>query len=254
MDKTAFFGPALKTERAKHHIDELERIFQEFVKHNRKLVVVKTNEKPWARRTVTLGSGFPRHTSTVLGDAIHNLRASLDHAYCILIEANGHTTNRDSSFPFGKDRQSILGTIQRHINSGNGPSNAVRDLILDRIQPFPGGNGEPLYGLHRLDITDKHVVLLPTMTKIGLHHYFFRTPVGGTIDIDATFSTDNPDVQKSGMFVIGAEIKVEPKEKANAVFSIGFKNGQPFERQEVLQTMRDLHVGVKSTLELLRLA
>src|SRR5438309_7554073 len=104
-----FSGPRLKTERAKHHIEHLEAIFERYISHNKKALAPKYNRKP--REPV--GSGFHRHTPTILGDALHNLRAALDHAYCILVEAHTGTINEWSTFPIAKntDWKSLKGSV-----------------------------------------------------------------------------------------------------------------------------------------------
>src|SRR5258708_31287825 len=92
-----FRGPFLKTERAEHHINHLEDVFRGYVRASKKAVAPKFNRKVRERQ---IGGNFPQHTSTILGDALHNLRAALDHAYCILVEANGGTVNKYTRFPF----------------------------------------------------------------------------------------------------------------------------------------------------------
>lgn len=249
-----FFGPDLKAERAEHHIGELDGIFREFVRKNRNALRSKCNARA-VRKKVTLGGAFPRHTSTVLGDAIHNLRAALDHAYCILVEANGHTVTRYTSFPIGKDRDSVAGSIKGQTDAKHGPSQTVRDAILNTIQPFEGGNGARLYSLHHLDITDKHALLIPTVTKFRLDGYVMHLKNGGRVNInDMTLGSLGSQVQKDGLLHIGPGVYLEAKENAQATFAIGFDRSQTFQGENIVQTLRDLHMLVTSTLKVLRTA
>lgn len=254
MPPPDFYGPELKAERAEHHVDHLEAIFTTFIEENRQAFIANAKNK--GRDGISIGASFPKHTPTVIGDAIHNLRASLDHAYCILVETNGHTTTRHTLFPFGKDRDSMAGSINGQIAAGHGPSGKARDVILDKIQPFMGGNGEWLYGIHKLDIADKHQVLIPTTTKIRLDKVMCTAlPSGSRVMFDTTISTSNPEVQKNGFlnFLPGSTV-FDPNQESKITFEIGFQKGQPFEGEGVIHTLRDLLILTQSTIKVLRSA
>lgn len=73
------YGPNLKLSRAEHHISELETIFRRYVNaHLRAGRAQKDGHR--GKGPVVFGAQMPKHVPTVLGDAIHNLRVSLDHA------------------------------------------------------------------------------------------------------------------------------------------------------------------------------
>lgn len=178
------------------------------------------------------------------------------HAYCILVQANGHTINRYTMFPFGKDRNSVAGSISGQMAACHGPSGKVRDIILDEIQPFDGGNGERLYGLHKLDITDKHEVLIPTTTKISLNKVMCTAlPSGSRVMFDTTISTSNPEVQKKGIlnFLPGSTI-FDANQESKITFEIGFQIGQPFEGESIIHTLRDLLEVTQKALNVLKSA
>ena len=132
VTKPDFYGPFLKVERAKHHIRRLEEIFETFVERNVQSLRPERNNRPGKPPT------FPKHTPTVLGDAIHNLRASLDHAYCIIARSNGAQITRNTLFPFGKDRQSLVGSVNGHKSLG-WLTDPVVNAIVDGIEPYEGG-------------------------------------------------------------------------------------------------------------------
>ncbi len=246
-----FSGPFLKLERAKHHILELSRILSAYKRANDKLFIRQA--QPNRRHKVrNLGSTkLPRDTPTILGDAIHNLRVCLDHAYSILVEANGHTRTDYTRFPFGKDRQSIEGFINGQIGTGNGPSEAIRDLILDRIQPYPGGEAGGLYAVHRLDISDKHSILIPTFPTMTMRDYALTLPDGSDRHItgDATFVAINKDMDAIVVLNPGTYIKSEYK--AQICSDVCFANGQPYQGQSVLEILRSLAELTESTLNIL---
>jgi hypothetical protein len=67
-------------------------------------------------------------------------------------------------FPFAKRANSLESTIASRLVQMAGPkvTAAIRDL-----KPYPGGDDD-LYGLHLLDIADKHRVLIPTVSASKL--------------------------------------------------------------------------------------
>src|SRR5688572_21974911 len=127
-----FEGAFLKIERANHHVQQFEAIVRAYVMDNVKALRPESNPNRWKNRS--LGGRIPRHTPTIVGDAIHNLRTSLDHAYCALVEANGGIIDRYAHFPFGDTRQDTKGTIGGK-KATSLPSSQVLDFILDEIKP-----------------------------------------------------------------------------------------------------------------------
>ena len=239
MSKANFSGPYLKTERAEHHILQLKDIFSAHIDRNKKAMIPKYNRKP--RKAAVIGSKLPRHTSTILGDALHNLRAALEHAYCILVEANGGTVNRYVRFPFTENgtRQDLEGSVNGHAKAGHGPSAQVIEFIFEEIQPFPGGKGEDLLKLHILDIADKHMILLPTQQRTFIEKLEFPGG-GGIFGISFITDGDHDAVQIDGV----------PKDGTNnkASFEICFGDGQPFEGQHIIPMLEHLHARTIETL------
>ncbi len=237
-------GPRLKAERAEHHINELERIFAIYNSVNQKTLSPESNSHPW-QSGAPIGASFPPHTPTVLGDALHNLRAALDHAYCILIKANGGTVHERSFFPIvrdGRKVQDFKGSIEGHKKLGHAPSDAVVSCIFDTVQPYVGGDGEDLVKLHELDIADKHVILLPTQQRTEI--VFLETNIGQQI---------------SGLTIIGPggggpaltfEAGITPKagNQNHATFTICFGEGQPYEGEPIIPVLRGLLAKVRSVL------
>lgn len=158
-------GPLLKIERANHHISQLEIAFSRYIEANLKAMRGKMdpNTGKWISQ---LGLALPDVTALIIGDAIHNLRVSLDHAYWIMVENNGGVWADRIKFPFFGDRPSAEGSINGQPPTSR-PSRAVLDYIFGELEPFPGGK-LALYDLHRLDITDKHQLLLPTKLRLSI--------------------------------------------------------------------------------------
>lgn len=240
-----FSGPRLKAERAEHHIRHLDEIFRHFIRVNTRHLTRTDKRDPRLPRA----SDLPRHTKTVLGDAVHNLRASLDHAWCELIRANGGTPINKSYFPFHKDRQAAKGSIKGHEPFGAVPSVAVITTILDDIQPYEGGKGN-LYGLHVLDRTDKHSGLIPALRLMRVGTMHVHNESGELAQIWNDLTIISPDGYK-GDFIGIAEGWTATVHNANKkpAFDICFADGQPFEGESILETITSLCSLVNAALD-----
>ena len=251
MSKTFNFdGPYLKVKRAEHHIDNLKRIFAAHVNANKNALNPKRRGKAWIPAR-GIGTPIPTHTPTILGDAIHNLRAALDHAYCVLVESNGcnimtHPNKRNINFPFTEDTsgQSREGSVQGHAKLGCTPSQPVIRHIFDVVQPYKGGHGDDLLSIHLLDIADKHMILIPIASKFKAERIEF-TDGGGVSGI--TFISEGQSYGSTIAFGGG----VGPQKGANnqASFDICFGRGQPFEFQPILPVLERLHGRTVETLK-----
>ena len=101
----------------------------------------------------------------LIGDALHNFRSTLDHlAYQLVLVGLG--TKKPQAhvyFPIARD----LATYQAESpRKTRGMSVAAKDAI-DALEPYGGGKGAHFWGLHELENTDKHRLILPTVA--GLH-------------------------------------------------------------------------------------
>lgn len=89
-----------KVERAEEHISDLNIECRRFLESNGYQTVAyddpQTSDRVIKFRIV---ENPPEQISLILGDAIHNLRASLDHLACELVESNGGTITEQTSFP-----------------------------------------------------------------------------------------------------------------------------------------------------------
>jgi hypothetical protein len=103
---------------------------------------------------------IPDSISLMLGDAVHNLRSTLDHLACALVEASGSQPNSQTGFPIF-DTAKAYGEMSRGKVPGLGKYALA---ALDRVQPYQGGWGHWAWQLHKLDIFDKHRLLLTVST------------------------------------------------------------------------------------------
>lgn len=153
----------VKIERAEKHLDDLETAIQSLGEATFKLVSLDSQSetrKPLLNiRPLNI---YPPEIPAITGDAIHNLRCTLDHLAFHLVQvgiAFGETPPEkweDIQFPIFPSLKSYEAGKGRRIQG------ARREAVeaIDALKPYKGGC-EPLWLLRRLDNTDKHSFILP---------------------------------------------------------------------------------------------
>lgn len=160
-----------KVERANEHIGNFEREFVSFKESNPYRFNAKRD--PNTRELVYYIENTvitPHRFALIAGDAIQNLRSALDHLVWRLVEANSGTPTRNNEFPISEDAKNYKANSPRKVK---GMRPEAKEAI-DAIEPYKGGRGEELWVLHRLNITDKHRLLVTVGAalsgmNIGIH-------------------------------------------------------------------------------------
>ncbi len=151
-------GPSVKNQRAKHHIYELDAEIQAFLQSDPYRIFSEeetdSGDKIWR---VNVRQQPPSRWSAIIGDAIHNLRSALDLLVYQLVLANNASPTDATSFPVFK---SVAHFEAGGLGKVKGVS-ATAERMIRELKPYQGGN-EALWRLHRLDIADKHHLLLAT--------------------------------------------------------------------------------------------
>lgn len=252
-----FIGPYLKVERAEHHIRELESIFA--------AALIEGERPRVSHKDVHLvgqaGNFFwqlPKHVVTILGDSVHNLRASLDHAFCILVNANpGNSANRRTQFPFCENREKFYDKHAKEMKkSKSAPSDPALAEIADVIGPYCGTD---LYAVHELDIIDKHRGLIPTVATVQMFGSFVNPDGSVILRFDGmkfggsvNHGTDRFGNERSigGISFIGGGFNsIKRDDNKSSTIEVRFAQGDPFENQEIIGTLNDLNRLVSNVLK-----
>src|SRR5688572_11387500 len=161
-----FHSAKLKIERANKHINDLNNLINSFVASDFYRFHVEVDSNTGDNLLKLEFTDFmPSEGVLILGDAVHNLHSALDLMICEIVLKSGKTPDNATKFPFHGKRQEVIGQINSGKIKAAGP--IVRDLIVDMIKPYRGGN-DLLYGLHDLDILDKHRLLIVVIAVVSL--------------------------------------------------------------------------------------
>lgn len=104
--------------------------------------------------------------SLLAGDAAHNLRTALDYLACELVKRNGNNPSTLTCFPIAESIEKYEAESPRKVE---GMAKTDKEAI-SLLKPYKGGN-DALWGLHRMDILDKHHLLTTaaiTVKEIGI--------------------------------------------------------------------------------------
>jgi hypothetical protein len=155
-----------KYEWAKKHVDNFEVAVDHFRRSNPHTVRRKDNvQAGYVTYCVENVPVIPDELPLMLGDAIHNLRSTLDYLARELVVVAGGTPDKYTSFPIFDSAKAYVELSRSKVPSLRQPCLE----ILDRIQPYKGAWGNKLWQLHQLDIVDKHRLLL-TIATVPVGH------------------------------------------------------------------------------------
>jgi len=242
-------GPKLKLEWAKRHINELKRAIREF-HESRPYELVHKNDPETGENVYRLRvhKCVPVEWSAILGDCVHNLRASLDQFVCALIIANGQKPERESGFPIATRKRKLQPFASEKIAGVS----AKAERLIYALKPYKRGNLR-LWKLHHLDVIDKYQGILP----VGVAHAVTlvrRTTPGMFIGADGTLRLGGggrpmrtdwgiaPGAQVVRPLTDNVEIYRSPsglQEEVQAAVHIAFDQSQIAQGEPVIETLEE---------------
>jgi hypothetical protein len=244
-----FQGAKLKIERANEHINDLYLQSREFSKTDPYSILVESNpETGDSVLKISMDQIAPDRMLLTVGDAIHNLRSALDFAMSDIEFDTTGTRDPHTHFPIRPTRNDLVAAINGGLKK-KAPE-AILNFIVDTIQPYKAGRGEPIWSLNALDIEDKHRLLIAK--KDITHIRTIHCKDGGGEHFTVTeWAMIHPHV--SVYPCIGRK-NVQIADKGKASFGIVFGDGMPFYGKAILPTIRNLSHFISGTLNSLERA
>jgi hypothetical protein len=153
-EKDLFAASYVKLARAQHFIEELKAEAERY--KNSDPISVRLDPKANPPSIEVHWKGVTLLPGAIIGDAVHNLRTSLDLMASELARINGKSDD-GVYFPFAASADRFDQAIKSR-NFHKAGDDAV--ALLRKFAPYRGGN-DRLRALHDLDIQDKHTALVP---------------------------------------------------------------------------------------------
>jgi hypothetical protein len=142
--------------RAQKHINDLKLCLEDLRKSN-PYAIGRRDDPNSGLATYYSASvpDIPSDIPLILGDALQNLRSTLDHLIWKMVERDGGTPGTHTGFP-------IFDDLKEYETRMPGKVKGLREGAIEKINllyPYKAGNHN-LWLLHRLNIVDKHRLLL----------------------------------------------------------------------------------------------
>lgn len=161
-----FASARFKIDRASEHIREISETISETRPFR---YTLETNAVTLERSLGAEQDDATIHRiAGVAGDAVHNLRSAIDHAYSAVVLPHARTDSerRAVQFPTSKSEARLEKSVISRLADRVSPE--FVDAIM-KLKPHgeQGGN-KLLYLIHDLDISDKHASFIPTADYTAL--------------------------------------------------------------------------------------
>lgn len=157
----------MKLARARKHLVELQKFSHDHYQAHPPVIVspgpINLLENNGARHNISIKiKSLPNESATILGDAMHNLRAALDLLAVEVVRATPDAAGNPGStknvyFPFSETSAEFEEAI-RGRNFHRAGADGV--ALVKTFQPYRDGNAK-LRALHDFDIQDKHKSTIP---------------------------------------------------------------------------------------------
>lgn len=246
-------SPSLKVERAEHHIRDLNEQIQAYLAR-KPFRLMTLGEPKFDRETHFIKEvvPIPPVLALIMGDAIHNLRSALDLLMFAMI-GDKAPKPEEVQFPFAK-RADTLEKIMKKRESQLAGEGVVAEI--KKLEPYPGGN-KWLGGLHSLDITDKHKLIIPAASSASMSSVEFARMVPGSIGRDTVQMSIHQGAQfisqhngpRAARLANRRHIRPGAYERdLQPAFEIIFGEGQPFAGQPAIPILVAIADEVKRAL------
>jgi hypothetical protein len=167
MEDDPLAGVKAKLARAEEHMKALGEEWTTFGKEQsyEALHEFKPDTGEW-NTYLRLAKPIPIKLSAILGDALHNMRSSLDHLVCRFVELHNGKVDKHHAFPICRDAADYDARVHqiRRKKDRPGPLDGIpaggaERALVEEVQPFQRGKDwreHPLAILNNMTNIDKH--------------------------------------------------------------------------------------------------
>ena len=188
--------------------------------------------------------------SLIIGDAVHNLRSALDHLAAALVRDNCAVPTKSTYFPIGKSPSQYVISAPGQVQG----MSIADEKRIDSLKPYLGGD-DRFWGLHRMDITDKHnLILTQTQCVGGINYAVSEAETAEMFGMSDFFgripSTEKKPilvpwvgpllVPKKGEILFRFPGNTEKNEDMKPSFDIAFGDVEVFKGKPVVPSLREL--------------
>ncbi len=178
----------------------------------------------------------------MIGDAVHNLKCALDHAWLEtmtrLVPAKSWERSKFPAYATPEDVESALRKLEIHISSPQ-----FFDLIMTKVEPHDRGDFA-IRTVHELDIRDKHRLLIPVVHYSSIGDIYLKDQQGQVHRGD-TWGTTIP-LPHFVKFERGLHIE----DPGNASFDVMFEYGDAGRETRTVDTLRLYSQYISRVVEL----
>ena len=238
-----FHGAKLKIERANQHINDLYLQWREFSNTGPYSVLVENDSDTRdSVLQISMDQPAPEAILLIVGDAIHNLMCALDFCMNEMEFAILGKRTKYTKFPVYDTRDELVAAAKGGLKYKT--TKAVLDHIVDAVQPYKRGRGEPLWSLHALDIEDKHRLLIAKKDMTYIQNIHCKDSNGQHFTIPE-WAIIHP---KASRYVCTGHSDVQITNNGKASFGIVFGDGMPLYGQPILPILPKLSHFVSGTI------
>ncbi len=118
-------------------------------------------------------------------------------------------------------------------------------MILDSVKPYEAGN-PAIFGLHELNIMDKHQRIVPTLKLVGFFNVRLEDEHGNRIGRGEYIADESCLIPLTGTYGKKVKLKDEGSPSANIIFDLG---ASVFQGEAVFPALRGVAEEVARTIE-----
>lgn len=229
----------MKINRAVDHLSSLHACMEAFLKESPYRLWIE-EDGTTRRHTIRYATDpLPENVALIIGDCIHNMRASLDHIATEIVRRHNGST-KFLVFPFNETRDLVEGMDSFKRIMKVAPQ--LHDAILNQVRSIKSDN-YLLWAMNKADNIDKHNLLIPVLGITKAVGIAAEDENGNFIeDLDLEFGADS--VYNLAEYHTPCRIT----NKGRAIFRFNFAKDTYLDGHPIFQVLQKLIVMTQNAV------